>query len=46
MARICERAQSELEDKHRTEETGFNAHLVKPVELRALKALLASLSPG
>lgn len=30
------------EDKRRTEEAGFNAHLVKPVDLTALMNLLAS----
>lgn len=33
------------EDRRRTEEAGFNAHLVKPVDPTALMKLLASL-PG
>jgi PAS domain S-box-containing protein len=32
------------EDKRRTEEAGFNTHMVKPVDLAALKQLLVSLS--
>ena len=31
------------EDRRRSEEAGFDAHLVKPVELAALTALLAEL---
>ena len=30
------------EDRHRSQEAGFNAHLAKPVRLDSLKALLAS----
>ena len=30
------------EDRHRSQEAGFNAHLAKPVRLESLKALLAS----
>lgn len=33
------------EDKRRSQEAGFNHHLVKPVELSALEKLLAELSP-
>jgi CheY-like chemotaxis protein len=29
------------EDRRQSRESGFNAHLVKPVELTALQALLA-----
>ena len=37
------------EDRHRSQEAGFNAHFTKPVSLASLKALLASqdfLTPG
>jgi CheY-like chemotaxis protein len=30
------------EDRHRSQEAGFNAHFAKPVRLDSLKALLAS----
>ena len=31
-------------DRHRTQETGFDHHLVKPVNARKLQALLATLA--
>jgi CheY-like chemotaxis protein len=31
------------EDRHRSQEAGFNLHIVKPVELAALEKLLAGL---
>ncbi|MBA2593403.1 MAG: hypothetical protein M3495_16175 [Pseudomonadota bacterium] len=34
------------EDRRRTEEAGFNQHMVKPVDPAALMKLLASLSAG
>ena len=40
------------EDRYRSQEAGFNAHLAKPVRLDSLKALLANVdlltagSPG
>ncbi len=34
------------EDKRRSLEAGFNAHLVKPVELEVLQALLAQAAPA
>jgi CheY-like chemotaxis protein len=33
------------EDRRRSSETGFNAHMVKPVDHDALQKLLASLEP-
>jgi CheY-like chemotaxis protein len=33
------------EDKRRSQEAGFNSHLVKPVEPAALEKLLARLKP-
>jgi hypothetical protein len=33
------------EDKRRTEEAGFNAQLIKPVDPGALETLLATLEP-
>ncbi len=33
------------EDKRRSHEAGFNVHLVKPVDFRAIKQLLSSLKP-
>ena len=34
------------EDRRRSEEAGFDAHLVKPVDFAALTRLLATLSAG
>ncbi len=34
------------EDRQKSTEAGFDAHLVKPVDLEALAELLASLSPS
>jgi CheY-like chemotaxis protein len=37
---------SQREDKNRSMDAGFNAHLVKPVDLNALITLIAALLPG
>lgn len=37
---------SQEEDRHRSRKAGFNAHLVKPLNLAALTKLLAELKPG
>jgi CheY-like chemotaxis protein len=34
------------EDRRRSREVGFDSHLVKPLDLDALSALLARLPPG
>lgn len=34
------------EDKKRSQEAGFNNHLIKPAELSAIQSLLSSLEPG
>jgi CheY-like chemotaxis protein len=34
------------EDRRRSQEAGFNAHMVKPVDPVALERLLAALPPG
>lgn len=34
------------EDQRRSREAGFDVHLVKPVDLKALEALVAGVSPG
>jgi signal transduction histidine kinase/ActR/RegA family two-component response regulator len=36
----------QAEDRHRSEQAGFQHHLVKPAEIGALENLLASLEPG
>jgi two-component system, chemotaxis family, CheB/CheR fusion protein len=34
------------EDKRRSQDAGFNAHLTKPVELSELQALLTRFTPA
>ena len=34
------------EDRERAREAGFDAHLVKPVDVEALTSLLSDLLPG
>lgn len=40
---IAQTGWGQQEDRRRTEEAGFNAHLVKPVDFAALQVVLASL---
>ena len=34
------------EDRHRSQQAGFNAHLVKPVDFDELQQIMAELNPG
>lgn len=45
---IAQTGWGQQEDRRRSEEAGFNAHLVKPLDLAALQTMLAALGdpPG
>ena len=46
MVLIAQTGWGQEDDKRRTEEAGFNGHLVKPVDQAALSKLFASLLPA
>ena len=46
MVLVALTGRGQEEDRRRTEEAGFNFHMVKPVDPTALMDLLASQSPA